>query len=156
DTNVLLDANTNAAGKLRQVAFDTAVMRHLGSTLYIDRMNEYRKHRGLPADDYSFSEADLVSFFRGERKEMARYIVDSQRDAITHDTSNKLLEFVEWAGKGADRPLAYNSIERSFFKEFLYKQVLDSPIDEGIEQGRNPRMLERQQLIKLMSIFADV
>jgi hypothetical protein len=156
DTKVLLDANTNAAGKLRQVAFDTAVMRHLGSSLYIDRMNEYRKHRGLPADDYSFSEADLVNFFRGERKEMARYIVDSQRDAVTHDPSNKLLEFVEWAGKGADRPLAYNSIERSFFKEFLYKQVLDSPIDEGFEQGRNPRMLERQQLIKLMSIFADV
>ena len=31
DTNVLLQANTNAGGKLRQVAFDAAVMRHLGS-----------------------------------------------------------------------------------------------------------------------------
>ena len=27
-------ANTNAGGKLRQVAFDAAVMRHLGSSLY--------------------------------------------------------------------------------------------------------------------------
>lgn len=156
DVNVLLDANTNAGGILRQVAFDSAVMRHLGSTLYLERINQYRKMRGLAADDYSFSEADLVKFFRGESKEMARYIVDSQRDAVTHDTSNKLLEFVEWAGKGADRPLAYNSIERSFFKEFLYKKALDSPIDEGMEQGRNPRVLERQQLIKLMCIFADV
>jgi hypothetical protein len=33
DTNVLLAANTNAGDKLRQVAFDAAVMRHLGSTL---------------------------------------------------------------------------------------------------------------------------
>jgi hypothetical protein len=30
DVNILLQANTNAGGKLRQVAFDTAVMRHLG------------------------------------------------------------------------------------------------------------------------------
>ena len=34
DTNVLLDANTNAGSTLRQVAFDAAVMRHLGSSLY--------------------------------------------------------------------------------------------------------------------------
>ena len=156
DINVLLDANTNAGGKLRQVAFDVAIMRHLGSTLYLERINQYRKMRGLATDNYSFSEADLVKFFRGESREMARYIIDSQRDAATHDPSNKLLEFVEWAGKGADRPLAYNSIERSFFKEFLYKKALDSAIDEGIEQGRNPRVLEREQLIKLMSIFADV
>lgn len=156
DINVLLDANTNAGGKLHQIAFDSAVMRHLGSTLYAERVNQYRSMRGMTADDYSFSEADLVKFFRGESREMARYIIDSQRDATTHDSSNKLLEFVEWAGKGADRPLAYNSIERSFFKEFLYKKALDSPIDEGMEQGRNPRVLERQQLIKLMSIFAEV
>ena len=42
DTNVLLQANTNAGGKLRQVAFDSAVMRHLGSTLYVERVNQYR------------------------------------------------------------------------------------------------------------------
>jgi hypothetical protein len=41
DVNVLLQANTNAGGKLRQVAFDVAVMRHLGSSLYIDRVRRY-------------------------------------------------------------------------------------------------------------------
>ena len=40
DLNVLLQANTNAADKLRQVAFDTAVMRHLGSTLYAERVKQ--------------------------------------------------------------------------------------------------------------------
>ena len=156
DTNVLLQANTNAGGKLRQVAFDAAVMRHLGSTLYIERVNQFRALRGLADDDYSFSEHDLVRFFRGERREMERYIVDAQRDAITADSTNKLLEFVEWAGKGADRPLSYNAIERSFFKEFLYKKALDSAIDQGLEQGTNPRQLEREQLIRIMSLFAEV
>ena len=156
DTNVLLQTNTNAGGKLRQVAFDMAVMRHLGSTLYVERVTQYRTMRGLPDGDYSFSEMDLVRFFRGERREMARYIVDAQRDAVTHESENKLLEFVEWAGKGADRPLAYNSVERSFFKEFLYKKALDTPIDLGFEQGTNPRQLEREQLVRIMSMFAEV
>jgi hypothetical protein len=156
DTNVLLQANTNAGGPLRQVAFDTAVMRHLGSTLYLERITQYRKMRSLRDDDYSFSEQDLVRFFRGERREMERYIIDAQRDAITHDPSNKLLEFVEWAGKMADRPLSYNALERSFFREFLYKKAIDNRIDEGMEQGTNPRMLEREQLVRLMSLFAEV
>ena len=156
DTNVLLQANTNAGGKLRQVAFDTAVMRHLGSTLYAERVNQYRDLRGLSDDDYSFSEQDLVRFFRGERREMERYIVDAQRDAVMHASANKLLEFVEWAGKGADRPLSYNAVERSFFKEFLYKKALDSPIDQEFEQGTNPRQLEREQLVRIMSLFAEV
>ena len=107
DTNVLLQANTNAGGKLRQVAFDAAVMRHLGSTLYVERVNRYRLLRGLAEGDYSFSEQDLVRFFRGERREMERYIIDAQRDAVTHEATNTLLEFVEWAGKVADRPLSY-------------------------------------------------
>lgn len=156
DTNVLLQANTNAGGKLRQVAFDVAVMRHLGSSLYVERVKRYQSMRGLAENDYSFSEQDLVRFFRGERREMERYIIDAQRDSITRDLGNALLEFVEWAGKGADRPLSYNTIERSFFREFLYKKALDAPIGAGIEEGVNARQLEREQIVRLMSLFAEV
>nr|HQI77717.1 HNH endonuclease [Candidatus Latescibacterota bacterium] len=156
DTNVLLQANTNAGGKRRQVAFDAAVMRHLGSTLYLERLRQYQSMRGLPETDYSFSEQDLVKFFRGERREMERYIVDSWRDQITHNPDNRLLEFVEWAGKGTDRPLSYATLERTFFAILLYKSALDSPIDEGMEQGTNPRILERDQMVRLMSLFAEV
>lgn len=156
DVNVLLQANTNAGGKLRQVAFDTAVMRHLGSSLYVERVKRYQSMRGLLEGDYSFSEQDLVKFFRGERREMERYIIDAQRDAITRHQNNKMIEFVEWAGKGADKPLSYTTIERSFFREFLYKSALQNGIDEGLEQGTNPRHLEREQMVKLMSMFADL
>ena len=153
DTNVLLQANTNAGGKLRQVAFDVAVMRHLGNTLYGEKLNLYRSRRGLNGDDWSFSEKDLVRFFRGERREMERYIVDAQRDAMSSDPANKLLEFVEWSGKVADRPLAYSAVERSFFKEFIYKKALDSPYDAG---GGQARELERRQLVRIMTLFAEV
>lgn len=77
-----------------------------------------RSSRGRP----SFSEQDLVRFF-GERREMERYIIDAQRDNITHSAENKLLEFVEWAGKMGNRPISYSTLEKTFFKEFLYKSL---------------------------------
>jgi hypothetical protein len=156
DVEVILQANTNAGGKLRQVAFDAAVMRHLGSTIFTDRVKTYQQMKGLPEDNYRFSEKDLVSFFKGEHREMLRYILDSARDAITYNQDNRLMEFVEWAGKGAERPLSYSSVEKTFFSEFLFKGSLSSPIDEGMDRGDNPRMLERQQMVKLMALFAKV
>lgn len=156
DTNLLLQANTNAGGKLAQVAFDTAVMRHLGSTLFMERVRQYQSMKGLRENEYGFSERELVTFFRGEHREMLRYIIDSVRDSITHHKENRLMEFVEWAGKSAARPLAYASIEKTFFAEFLYMSALESVIDEGMERGDNPRILERDQLVRLMSLIADV
>ena len=156
DTNVLLQANTNAGDKLRQVAFDAAVMRHLGSTLFAERVRKYQEMKRLDERDFGFSEADLVSFFKGEHREMLRYIIDSTRDSITYHKDNRLREFVEWAGKTADRPLAYTSIERTFFAEFVYKGSLSVPIDEGMERGNNPRVLEREQMVRLMNLFADL
>lgn len=156
DTNVLLAANTNAGDKLRQVAFDAAVMRHLGSTLYAERVRQYQQLKGMNIDDYSLSERDLVTFFRGEHREMLRYIIDAVRDSITYNKDNKLMEFVEWAGKGADRPLAYATIERTFFSEFLYRKPLDTEISEGMDSGDNLRLLEQSQMVRLMSVFAEV
>ena len=156
DLNVLLQANTNAADKLRQVAFDTAVMRHLGSTLYAERVKQYQKFKGLLDDDYSFSEKDLVAFFRGEHREVQKYIVDWVRDSVNYHRDNRLKEYVEWAGKKGDRPLAYAALERTFFAEFLHKYAVDTPIAFGMDRGDNPRMIERDQLVRLMSLYADI
>ena len=155
DLNVLLQTNTNAGDKLRQVAFDTAVLRHLGSTLYAERVQQYQQARGLQDDDYSFSEKDLVKFFSGERREVQKYIVDWVRDSVNHHGDNRLKEYIEWAGKKGDRPLAYSAVERTFFAEFLYKYALDTPIASGMDRGDNPRMVERDQLVQMMSLFAD-
>lgn len=147
--NVLIQTNTNAGSSLRQVAFDKAVMRHLGSTLYGDRLKQYQVMHSLSEDDFSFSEQDLVLHFRGERRQMQRFIVDAQRNAIARDPENRLLEFVEWSGKGAERPMAYSTIDRAFF-QLIYQNALSTPIDQGAERG-----LERRQMSTLMSMFAD-
>jgi hypothetical protein len=156
DLNVLLQANTNAGDKLRQVAFDTAVLRHLGSTLYAERVKQYQVFKDLQEDDYSFSEKDLVTFFRGEHREVQKYIVDWVRDSVNYHSDNRLKEYVEWAGKKGDRPLAYSALERTFFADFLYKSALDTPIAFGMDRGDNPRMIERDQLVRLMKLFAEI
>ncbi len=79
-------------------------MHHLGSSLYLERVDQYRQMRGLEESDFAFSEHDLVNFFRGEKREMLKYIIDAQRDSVIRDEENRLTEFVNWAGKGADGP----------------------------------------------------
>lgn len=76
DTDTLLTANTHAGTTLRQVAFDKSVQRSLGSSLLADRMNRYRQERGIAEDDENFSERDLVNHFKGESREMKKYVID--------------------------------------------------------------------------------
>lgn len=155
DTKVLLQANTNAGDSLRQVAFDMAAKRHLGSALYKERLNEYREAKGLKEIDESFSEQDLVSYFKGSRREMQKYILDAVRNAITHDGDNRVMEFVELAGKSADRPLSYSAIEKTFFSIFLYLKPLSTPLDYLDDEGKNPRYLEHIQMVRLMNLYSD-
>ena len=150
DVNILMQANTSAGSSLRQVAFNKSVMRHLGSSLYRERAERYQKLQGLDEDDYSFSEQDLVKHFRGEKRQMERYIIDAQRDAITRSSDNSLLEFIEWSGKGTERPMAYSTLDSAFF-QLLCQKALSIPIDQGVE-----REIERRQMVRLMSLFAEI
>jgi hypothetical protein len=153
--DVLLTTNTNAGTTLRQVAFDKSVQRHLGSALYYDRVERYKKECNLDEDDYSFSERDLVKYYKGESREMKRYILDSVRDWITHNAENKLKDYIDFAGKGKERPLSYSSVEKTFYSFFIYQDVLDTTIAYRLEEGDNPRDLEKNQILQIMNIIAE-
>jgi len=151
----LLTTNTNAGTTLRQIAFDKSVQRHLGSALFLDRLARYRKDRGLADGADSFSERDLVNHFRGEWREMRRYILDAVRDTITHHPDNKLREYVELGGKGKERPLSYSTVEKTLYSFFIYGDVLETPLSYRMEENENPRELEKEQLLKLINLIAD-
>ncbi len=153
--DVLLTANTNAGSTLRQVAFDKSVQRHLGSAQYFDRVERYKKDLGLNEDDYSFSERDLLKFFRGESREMKRYILDAVRDSITHHRDNKLKDYIDYGGRKKERPLSYSTIEKTFYSFFIYSDVLDTPLEYKLEEGENPRELETKQILHLLNLVAE-
>ena len=155
DVNILLDTNTKAGTTLRQVAFDKSVQRHLGSALYIDRVERYQRERGLSSDEFNFSERDLMNYYKGESREMKRYILDAVRDYITHHQENKLKEFIDFGGRGKEKPLSYSTLDKTFYSFFIYKDVLDTPINYQLEEGENPRELEKEQILWLVNIIAE-
>jgi HNH endonuclease len=155
DLDIMLTTNTNAGTTLRQVAFDKSVQRHLGSALFIERVERYRKDRRLFEDDESFAEKDLVNHFKGEWREMRRYVLDAVRDSITHNTDNKLKDYIDFGGKGKERPFSYSTIEKTFYSFFIYQDVLDTPLNYRIEEGENPRELEKEQILHLMNLIAE-
>jgi len=66
------------------------------------------------------------------------------------------MDFVEWSGKGAERPLAYATVERTYYSEFLYAKPMETPLAAGQETGNSARGIEREQMVRLMSLFAEV
>jgi len=155
DLDVLLTANTHAGTTLRQVAFDKSVQRRLGSTLFQDRLERYRREHNLSDDALNFSERDLVKYFKGESREMKRYILDSIRDSVTHAPDNRLKEFIDFGGRGAEKPLSYSTIEKTFYSFFIHQDVLETPLDWREEDDENPRDLEIRQIVMLMNLIAD-
>lgn len=155
DRDVLLTTNTNAGTKLRQVAFDKSVQRHLGSALYRDRVRRFQQETKRIEDDYNFSELDLQIFFKGESREIKRYILDAVRDSITHHPENQLINFIDFGGRKNGRPLSYSSIEKTFYSFFIHQKVLTTPLDYRLEDGDNPRELEKEQILNLMNILAE-
>jgi hypothetical protein len=156
DLNLLVTTNFNAGTTLRQVAFDKSVQRHLGSALFQDRLDRYRKDRGLLPDVETFSEKDLVGHFKGEWREVRRYVIDSVRDFVTHHPDNKLKDYIDFGGRGKERPFSYSTIEKTFYSFFIYPELLETAINYRADEGENPRELEKAQILKLMNLIAEV
>ena len=155
DRDALLTANTHAGTTLRQVAFDKSVQRSLGSSLLSDRMDRYRRDLGLDEEDESFSERDLVNHFKGESREMRRYIVDWVRNSVTTNQENKLRDYIDYGGRGTEMPISYSTVEKTFYSFFIHGSPLMTPVSYRIEEGSNPRRLEVEQIVRLMNIIAE-
>lgn len=153
--DLIILTNYRAGTDLRQVAFDKSVQRHLGNTLYFDRVKRYQEELNLEADNLNFSERELVNYFKGESRELKRYILDSVRDGVTRSSQNKLMEFVDMGGRAKEKPISYSSIEKTFYSFFIYQDLLEIPISYKLEEGKNPRSLEKQQIVQLMNIIAE-
>jgi hypothetical protein len=155
DPDTLITTNTNAGTTLKQVAFDKSIQRHLGSALYQDRIERFQKENGRADDDLGFSERDLVNHFKGQSREIKRFILDALRNGVTSDPENKLMDFIDLGGRGKERPLSYSTIEKTFYSFFVYQEVLGTPISYRMEEGENPRDLERRQILRLMNLIAQ-
>ncbi|WP_165444103.1 HNH endonuclease [Lachnoclostridium sp. Marseille-P6806] len=156
DVERLIETNTNAGSKLKQIAFDKAIVRQLHDTLYSERLKKYQVDHYLDEDNFSFSEQNLVDYFKGERGNIRLYIINSQKNAITRSPENKLQAYINFEGRGTQLPLSYSTFEKTFLATFVNaKTILTTSINFRVEEGLNPRILEKEQLIRLSNILAE-
>ena len=156
DVDRMIETNTTAGSKLKQIAFDKSIVRQLHDTLYAERIRKYQADHGLPDDNFSFSEANLVDHFKGERGNIRTYIINSQKNLVTKNADNKLQSYINFEGRGSDLPLSYSTFEKTLLSRFINaKTILSTPLDYRAEEGLNPRVLEKEQLIQLCNILAE-
>ena len=156
DIERLIETNTNAGSKLKQIAFDKSIVRQLHDTLYSERLKKYQLDHNLSSDDYSFSEQQVVDYFKGERGNIRSYIINSQKNSITRNPDNKLQSYINFEGRGNSLPLSYSTFEKTLLSAFVNsKTILQYPINYMIDEGLNPRMLEKEQLIRLCNLLAE-
>jgi len=155
DKEKLILTNFRAGTTLKQVAFDKSIQRHLGSTLYFDRVNRYQNDLKLEEDNLNFSEKQLINYFKGESRELKRYILDAIRDKVTKHNENKLMEYVDMGGRAKEKPLSYSTIDKTFYSFFIHQDALETPISYRMEEGKNPRTLEAEQITRLMNVIAE-
>lgn len=150
EVELLALTNERAGTVLRQIAFDKSVQRQMGSTMLSWKIERLQKDKGLLSDDYSFSELELVSHFRGEGREVKKFVLDFIRRKIIEDPESKLVDYVNFGGREKEKPLSYSTIEKTFYSLFISGDLLDvRPFFN--EQREN----EISQIVKLMSMIQE-
>lgn len=155
DSKKLIDTNLHAGTTLKQVAFDKSVISGLGSLIYKQHITQYQEIKHLDEDNFNFSEIDMLNVFSAEKSQLKKYIVDDIKDFVNASPENKLMDFVEMGGRSTEKPLSYSTLEKSIYSQFINKTPLSTPLNYKKEDGKNPRDLEKHQLIHLMNIIAD-
>ncbi len=152
----LTETNTNAGSTLRQIAFDKSIMRQLNNTLYLERVKKYQAAHGLSENNFSFSEQQLIDFFKGDGANIKKYIIDSIKHSVTNTKENKLKDYIDFDGKSKELPISYSAFDKTLLSSFVNsKLVLSTPIDFQSDEGLNPRELEINQIVKILNILAE-
>jgi hypothetical protein len=109
----------------------------------------------MSVDDFSFSEEQLVDYFRGEVN-IKKYIIDSLKHSITHANESTLKDYIDFEGKAKELPISYSAFEKTFLTLFIDpKLILKTNLGYKSDEGLNPRELEISQMVKLLNIFAE-
>ena len=152
----LIETNTNAGSVLRQIAFDKSIMRQLNNTLYGERVKKYQEDHSLDSDNFSFSEQQLIDYFKGENINIKKYVIESIKHAITYSKDNKLKDYIDFEGKAKELPISHSAFDKTFLSLFIdSKLILKTPINFRSDEGLNPRELEISQMVDFLNVIAE-
>ena len=131
-------------------------MRQLNNVLYSERVKKYQIEHNLKEDDFTFSEQQLIEYFKGDGANIKKYIVDAIKHSATYAKDNKLKDYIDFEGKAKDLPISYSAFDKTILARFIStKLVLNTPIDFKTDEGLNPREIEINQIVRVLNILAE-
>jgi len=54
------------------------------------------------------------------------------------------------------KPMSYSSVDKTFYSFFISPDLLDTPLNYGLDVGTNPRELEKDQIVRLTSLISEI
>ena len=151
----LIETNRNAGSTLSQVAFDKSIIRQLNNTLYLESIKKYQIQHNLKDDDFSFSEQQLVDYFKGDAANVKKYVLDAVKHTITYATENKLKDYIDFEGKAKNLPISHSAFDKTVLASFFSSKLLNTAINFKSQEGENPREIEFNQVVKILNILAE-
>lgn len=151
DINELLVTNQRAGKELKQIEFDKNILIQLNSRIYQDMVEKYQKAHNLNEDEFKFSELDLLQFFANDSK-LKACIIDNQKNLVAKNSDNKLLQFIDFDGRGKNLPISYDAYNSTFLSMFIDTKRF---VSEPLENENNQRITELKQLTRLQNIIAE-
>lgn len=148
DTRLLKDTNLVAHDKLRQMAFFTSTLIAKYSDIFKQEWQEYLEQPGAK------SESGFVAFLKLRGKtapEAKKMLMMAIEQDVLEDPGNRLAEFIAERNRTRKNPLTIYVLQRTFFKGFVYTP----PADVEIEGEEDHRSDEKQNMVRMMSLFAD-
>ena len=151
DKNELLLTNQRAGKELKQIEFDKNILIQLNSRIYQDMIEKYQSAHNMKDTEFKFSEIDLLNYFANDSK-LKSCIIDNQKNLVAKNSDNKLLQFIDFDGRGKDLPISYDAYNNTFLTFFIDTRRF---VSEPLENENNQRMVELRQLTRLQNIIAE-
>jgi 5-methylcytosine-specific restriction endonuclease McrA len=149
DIRLLKDTNFRAHTVVAQVHFPDIIEDKVGRDLFKQGFDVYVAQTD---PDKGSEEGFVYSLDNASdyREHLRRYI--KYESLFNEGQRHKILNYVEtvWA-RSKKFPLVYDTLDKTFFRFFLYLQ----PSEDNLRESEKYRKLERQNISKLMDIFVE-
>ncbi len=152
DLKMLRKTNFGAHTKLAQIHFPAVIEDKVGYDIFNHAFESYV----ADSDRNAASESSFLrTLGKEERDEMKRHFKGYLKFRVLSTMGSESGQFFEYVEKVSARskskPLAYETVRKAFFENFLCLYDTDEKIDKTIQM----RDLERDNLIRLLKLFAD-
>ena len=148
NTLLLKTTNFRAHTVLAQIHFPDIVEDKVGRDLFKEAFDVYVTQTDM---DLGSEEKFIYSLEQGSdyREHLKRFI---KYESLFSEGQHKILNYVEtvWA-RSKKYPLVYDTLDKTFFRFFLYL----NPADEHLRESQGYRKIERENLSRLMTMFAE-